>query len=195
MKPQSSAALSCRNPLPPALDEIMKLKLEPPLTLCAIAAMADNRVIGNDNDMPWNIPGELKRFKERTMGKPIIMGRRTHESLGRALPGRMNIVISSAGAPLEEEEDIYWVTSLEEAIEIAAEEAEDKGVDEIFIIGGAQVYEQALPQVQRLYLTTIHHSYDGDKFFPKIDLSQWREVVREDVESDPPYSVLTLERK
>jgi dihydrofolate reductase len=140
-------------------------------TLSLIAAMANHRVIGRDNTLPWHLPEDLRHFKATTLGKPVIMGRKTWESLGRPLPGRRNIVVSRnadyqpAGGEL--------LTSLQAAIEATAE------VDEVFVIGGAELYRQALPLAQRLYLTEIVGDYAGDAYFPEFAATEWRETSRE----------------
>lgn len=146
-----------------------------------IAAMAENRVIGLKNDMPWHLPEDLRRFKALTAGKPVVMGRKTFESIvtrnGRALPGRASIVVSRSGfaAP-----DAIVVHGLPDALEKAVEIATAEGLDEIFIIGGAQIYAQALPLADRIYLTEIAASPEGDAFFPEIPSGRWRETSREE---------------
>lgn len=139
-----------------------------------IAAMAKDRVIGRDNTLPWHLPEDLKHFKATTLGKPVIMGRKTWESLGRPLPGRRNIVISRnadyqpGGGEL--------APSLQAAIAMAAMAAE---ADEIFVIGGADIYRQALPMAQRLYLTEIAADFAGDAHFPEFSSADWSEASRE----------------
>lgn len=133
--------------------------------------MSRNGVIGKDNAIPWRLPGELALFKRLTMGHPIVMGRKTWESIGRALPGRLNIVITrnkgyvAMGATV--------VPSLDAALSAAA------GATEIFIIGGAQLYAEALPRAERLYLTTVDAEVDGDTRMPDIDRRAWRTVSSE----------------
>lgn len=145
--------------------------------------------------MPWHIPADLKRFKELTMGHPVIMGRKTFESildyLGKPLPGRKNIIVSGSGFN-STYSDVPVFPNVHSAIEAAKEE----GMSEVFIIGGAQIYQQTLKLADRLYLTQVHRDVDGDAFFPAIDLSQWQETAREDhLDHDPPYSFLTLQRR
>jgi dihydrofolate reductase len=136
-----------------------------------IAAVARNRVIGRDNTMPWHIPGELARFRELTMGHPIIMGRRTHESIGRPLPGRRNLVVSrdpgfaAVGCEL--------VSSLQAAISACAD------APKVFVIGGAQIYAMALAIADVLHLTEIQSDFPGDTWFPDYDPALWRELARE----------------
>lgn len=157
-----------------------------------IVAMAENRVIGVNNEIPWYIPEDFKHFKSVTMGKPCIMGRKTYESilakLGKALPGRTSIVISRKGY---EHEDAISVSSLESAIEKGKEIAAKDGVDEIMICGGAQIYELALQQTNRMYLTKVHQQYDGDAFFPEFNEQDWEAAAWADHDG---YSFHTLER-
>ncbi|WP_107841550.1 dihydrofolate reductase [Metasolibacillus meyeri] len=123
-----------------------------------IVAHDKNRVIGYDNQMPWHLPGDLKYFKEMTMGKPVIMGRKTYESIGKALPGRRNIVITRNVA--YQADDIEAVASLEQALQLVQDEPE------IMIIGGEQIFELALPLADRLYITEIDYTFEGDTYFP-----------------------------
>jgi dihydrofolate reductase len=136
-----------------------------------IAAMARNRVIGRDNAMPWRLPAELKYFKRITMGKPIIMGRKTFESIGRPLPGRHNIVVTRRRGYAQA--GITVVHGLHEALTAAGK------VDEAVIIGGAELYRQSLPMADRLYLTEIEAELEGDTRFPEIRQGDWHEVSRE----------------
>lgn len=140
--------------------------------LALIVAMARNRVIGKDNAMPWHLPAELKRFKQLTMAKPILMGRKTHESIGRVLPGRPNIVVS-AREPVAELDGLYWVNNLDDALSTAEREAKRLEAEEIMVIGGAQIYSALLPQITTLYITEIDLEPEGDAFFPAIDGDQW----------------------
>src|SRR5690606_28855184 len=142
------------------------------LPLCLIAALAENRVIGRDNQLPWHLPADLKHFKARTLGKPIIMGRKTWDSLGRPLPGRLNLVVSrQAGLQLEGAEVL---PNLDAAVARAQEWARAQGVDELMLIGGAQLYEQALERAERLYLTRVALQPEGDAWFPAFDEAAWR---------------------
>jgi dihydrofolate reductase len=157
------------------------------MKISAIVAMAQNRVIGRGNDLPWKLPEDLKRFRQITLGHPIIMGRKTFESIGRVLPGRKNIVISRR--PHFEVPGAAVVSSLEDALTAAG------GAEEVFIIGGCEIYRLALEQVQTLYLTLVRHEVEGDVFFPEFNESSFNEVEREDREGPLPYSFITLERK
>ncbi len=149
------------------------------LPLSLIAALGENRVIGVDNSMPWHLPADFKYFKATTLGKPIIMGRKTWDSLGRPLPGRLNLVVSrQAGLQLEGAEVF---PSLEAALVRAEQWALEQGASELMLIGGAQLYAQGLEQADRLYLTRVALSPDGDAWFPQIDESLWKLV------SDEPH--------
>ncbi len=163
------------------------------ITVAAIAAMSKNFAIGKDNQLLWHIPDDFRHFKETTMGKPIIMGRKTYESLGKPLPGRANIVITSK--PEQIEGDVTTVATIDEAINKAKQIATDTSVDEIFIIGGGQIYEAAMPQTQRIYLTVINQDYEGDTFFPKINPAEWDERIIQSAEEPVPYVIGILERK
>lgn len=162
------------------------------MTISMIAAMAKDRVIGKDNQMPWHLPADLKHFKSVTMGKPIIMGRKTYQSIGKALPGRTNIVISSN--PSLQLDDAVVTSSLDEAVDVAKQDNDD-----IMIIGGGRIYEAMLPYADKLYLTFIDLSVEGDTYFPDYQShAQWREIERETHEADEKnrlnYAFVTLER-
>lgn len=158
-----------------------------------MVARSDNGVIGKDNDLVWHMPADLKYFKETTSGHFVAMGRKTYQSVDKPLPGRINIIITR-------QDDFYRenciVThSLEEALTLG----EQNGQQEIFILGGAQIYKLALDVADRIYLTEIHGEFEGDTFFPEIDHNIWKEVKREDREADEknpyPYSFVVLERR
>lgn len=136
-----------------------------------IAARARNGVIGRNNQMPWKIPGEQAYFKRMTMGSPIVMGRKTWESLGRVLPGRHNIVVTRNRAYKATGADV--VASFDDALKVAGD------VDQIFVIGGAQLYASAMPHARRVLLTEIDADFDGDTHMPALDRTQWRETGRE----------------
>lgn len=152
----------------------MLARMKKTLTLSLIAAFGENRVIGVNNTMPWHLPGDFKYFKETTLGKPIIMGRKTWDSLGRALPGRLNIVVSRQEGLQLQGAEVF--TSLEAAVERAEEWAREQCVDEVMLIGGAQLYAQGLVHADRLYLTTVELSPEGDAWFPEFDLNLWKRV-------------------
>ena len=155
-----------------------------------VVAMDTKGVIGRDNELPWHLPADLQHFRKTTMGKPILMGRKTHESIGRPLPGRTNIVITrdngyrAAGCVV--------VNSIDAALEAAGEQ------DEIMVIGGAEFYRQVLPRTDTIYLTLIHESFDGDTRFPELNTADWREVERNDQVADAKnphdYSFIRLDR-
>lgn len=155
-----------------------------------IVAMAHNRVIGKNNGMPWHLPADLKHFKKITSGKPVIMGRKTFESIGKALPNRRNIVISRNAA--YQAPDCEVVTSLSAALALVAD------ANEICIIGGAQIFQEALPMADRLYLTFIDLKIEGDTFFPEWNHIHWRELFHDTHPADQqnPYALtfVTLER-
>lgn len=144
-----------------------------------IVAMARNRVIGRNNQLPWYLPGDLRYFKQATMGKPIIMGRKTWESIGRPLPGRMNVVISR-NPEWQAPAGTVAAESLAAALVIAEAQAELEGGEEVMIIGGGQIYAEALPTVDRIYITQVHAEVDGDAYFPEVNWDDWQEIGRED---------------
>jgi dihydrofolate reductase len=145
------------------------------MTLSFIVAASDNNAIGVKNELPWRLPEDLKFFKRTTLGKPVIMGRKTYESLGKPLPGRLNIVLSQTGN-IELPEGVLLFDSLAEAIE----RVEDEDVEEAFIIGGGKIFDLAMPYVDRMYITRVHATIDNaDAFFPKIDHSHWKMVWEE----------------
>jgi dihydrofolate reductase len=166
------------------------------MVVSLIWAMADNRVIGIENRLPWKLPADMQWFRKNTLGKPIIMGRLTFESFGaRALPGRRNIIISrdsdySAG---NNSENIEIYNSIEGALDAV------KGVEEVMIIGGMSLYKQALSMADRLYMTLVHADLEGDAWFPEFDVQQWIQGERTDHEADDknhyPYSFVILNRK
>jgi dihydrofolate reductase len=161
------------------------------MKISLIVAMASNRVIGLNNKMPWHLSADLKKFKKITMGSPILMGRKTHESIGKPLPGRANIIISRN---LDYRQDGCFVfNDLKTALDQTCTNAE-----EIFVIGGSDIYEAILPMADAIYLTLINKVFEGDTFFPEIDFNVWSEVEREDIKDDPDaafsYSFLKLEK-
>ena len=162
-----------------------------------IVAMAQNRVIGRNNKLPWYLPNDLKYFKQVTMGLPIVMGRKTYESIGKPLPGRTNIVVTRNES--WSMDGVKVVHSLEQAFELAASIAEIDGRDEVMIIGGDQIYQSALTLVDRIYLTEVHAEVEGDAYFPEFDRDQWSVVGCEDFVAEDPnpydYSFVVLDRK
>ena len=134
------------------------------MTISIIVAMTNNRVIGKDNEMPWHLSDDLKNFKKLTLGKTVIMGRLTYDSIGKPLPNRRNIVLSRS----LKDKKVNILRNVEEAIEVTSTE------EEVFIIGGQDIYLQTIKQATKLYITMIDSVIEGDKFFPNIDLSQWK---------------------
>ena len=194
-----------------------------PVTLAAIVAIAKNYAIGKNNNMIWHLPADLKHFKKTTMGKPIIMGRKSYESLGKPLPGRPNLVISrsfqnmpdseasalfndmeadfetpSTNNPVPEGPFLY--ASIQDSSAAAKDMAEKMDIDEIFITGGGQIYKETLPDIERLYITVLDREYEADIFFPEFDWDEWNIVFEEKHEADPEkdrpsFTFYTLERK
>ena len=154
--------------------------------------MSENRVIGKDNQLPWHLPADLKFFKATTLHHPILMGRKTYDSIGRPLPQRTSIVITRQ--PGYQAEGAQVVHSLPQAIEAGRQVHPD-----LFIIGGAEILREALPLIDTMYLTLIHASFEGDVFYPEFDEEQWQETWREDHHADEKnkndYSFIKLERK
>jgi dihydrofolate reductase len=146
-------------------------------TISLVVAVALNGVIGKDGRLPWRLPSDLKRFRALTMGKPVIMGRKTFQSLAKPLDGRDNIVVTRDPAFVAG--GAVAVASFEAALTVARERAQARGVDEIMVIGGAEVYRTALPLADRIYLTRVHAAPDGDTLFPEPDPADWREVLHE----------------
>ncbi len=150
--------------------------------LSLIVAMDDNRLIGSNNNLPWQLPADLAFFKRTTMGKPIIMGRKTFVSIGRPLPGRHNIVITRDSAFSAEGCEI--ADGIHTALSLC------RDVEEVMLIGGASLYQQTIDQATQLYITRIHHSFEGDTWFPEFDLKVWKQANRQDYEADSsnPYA-------
>lgn len=166
------------------------------MEVALIWAMTRNRVIGQGNDLPWRLPRDMKHFMTTTRGHPVIMGRRTFESMDRALPARTNIVITrqpdytAAGATV--------VADLENALAVARRQCQSDGVTRAFVIGGAEIYRLALPHADRLYVTEIDAELPGDTFFPDLDWSGWRRVSSESFPADErhaySFTISVLER-
>jgi dihydrofolate reductase len=161
------------------------------MRISLIVAMASNRVIGLNNKMPWHLSADLKKFKKITMGSPVLMGRKTYESIGKPLPGRTNIIISRN--PEYRQDGCLVFNDLKTALNKACENAE-----EIFVIGGSDLYEAILPIANAIYLTVINREFQGDTFFPELDLNYWSEVERVDIKDDTnaafSYSFLKFEK-
>jgi dihydrofolate reductase len=153
--------------------------------------MDHNRLIGNRNQLPWHLPADLAHFKQVTLGKPIIMGRKTYESIGRPLPGRENIVLTRSAQ--FQAEGVFIAKSLQQALQYAA------GADEAMVIGGSAIYELVLPTADRLYITYVENSYQGDAWFPEIDPEQWDIIASErhvaDQKNPSTLRFVTYQRK
>lgn len=160
------------------------------MKISLIVAMATNRVIGINGQMPWHLSADLKKFKQITTGHPIVMGRKTYESIGRPLPERRNLIISR--------NPDYQVAGCEVFSDIQAAIASCKESEELFVIGGAAFYETMLPKANFLYLTEIHKEFAGDTYFPEINAQEWQEIERLDINDDNSvdfsYSFLKLQR-
>lgn len=161
------------------------------MNIAIIVATDDQGLIGRDNDLPWRLSADLQYFRKTTMGKPLIMGRGTHESIGRALPGRRNIILT--GQQDYQAEDCEVVNSLQQAIDTCM------GEEEVMVMGGASLYQQFLPMANKLYLTEVHASLQGDTWFPDWQRTDWQEVSREDHVADDKneynYSFVVLTRR
>jgi dihydrofolate reductase len=169
-----------------------------PILTVGPVARARNGVIGRDGDLPWRLSGDLAFFKKTTMGKPVIMGRKTWDSLPtKPLPGRMNIVLTHDGS--FEPTGAVVCEDFSQAVQIGREQAADDGVEEVCVIGGAALFALALPKARRLYLTEVDAVVDGDVRFPDFDESQWREVRREQHDAGEknqyPFTIRQLERR
>jgi dihydrofolate reductase len=160
------------------------------MKISLIVAMATNRIIGINKQMPWHLSADLKKFKKTTIGSPILMGRKTHESIGKALPGRKNLVISRNSS--YQAEGCYVFNDIQQAIRHC------KNTQELFVIGGASFYKSMLPHADFIYLTEIHQAFTGDTSFPEINPNQWQEIEREDINNDTQvnfsYSFVKLQR-
>ena len=161
------------------------------MIISLIVAMDENRTIGYKNKLPWNLPSELKYFREATKGKPVIMGRKTYESIGRPMPERLNIIITRHKN--YKADNCIVVNNSEEAVKAA------KGSNEIMVIGGAEIYKLFLPIANRLYLTKVHGIFKGDTYFPEFNESEWTKVKEKFFEKDNgnkySYTIMVLERK
>ncbi len=161
-----------------------------------VVAVSANGVIGVRNALPWRLPSELRRFKELTMNRPLIMGRRTHESIGRALPGRDNIVVTEGN--VIDNPDVLTANSVEEALALAERLAISRGASEVMIIGGAQIFEQTRPLADRIYLTRVHVEVEGDTFWTDLEPARWQEVESRRCEAEEgdetDYTMLIYDR-
>jgi dihydrofolate reductase len=164
------------------------------MKLSLIVAVSRNGVIGINNQLPWHLPEDLKYFKSVTMGKPMIMGRKTYDSIGRPLPGRTNIVITRD--PSWQAEGVEVASTLEAALELGRFACDKANADEIMVIGGEQIYRMTLPAAKRLYLTQVEAEVEGDAFFPEIDINDWQQVAETHPEltDTHPYRFLILDR-
>ncbi|MFN0217995.1 MAG: dihydrofolate reductase [Hyphomicrobium sp.] len=153
------------------------------MNLSLIVAVAENGIIGRDGKLPWRLSSDLKTFRKLTMGKPIVMGRRTFESIGKALDGRDNIVVTRD--PTFAPEGVSAVSSVDDALTLGRVLARTSGADEVMIIGGAAVYDATLPMADRIYLTRVHASPVGDRRFDAFDPARWVEVSREPLPQGP----------
>lgn len=167
------------------------------MDLTIIAAVAENGVIGRDGDLPWHLSSDLKRFKRVTMGNAILMGRKTWESIGRPLPGRTSIVISRQADYNAGHDEVLLATNLDEAL-AQARALENVG-EEVFVIGGARIYEMSLPRADRLIITRVHAEVEGDVSFPKVDWNEWQLLVEDPHEAeendDYPHTYQIWQRK
>ncbi len=161
------------------------------MNISIIVAFDENRAIGFHNQLPWHLPADLKHFKNITMGHTIVMGRKTYESIGKPLPGRKSVVVTNNTGYWQE--GITVVHSIEQAIHDLKDE------NEIFIIGGAQIFRHALHLATKLYITQIHHKFEADTWFPEINIKEWDQESREDVEPDEKnewsYSFINYSRR
>jgi len=163
------------------------------MRISLIVAKSENNVIGKNNQLPWHLKDDLQNFKKLTMGHHILMGRKTFDSIGKALPGRMSLVISSE--PKANAEHVFWFNSIFRAIK----QAERSGETELFIIGGEKIYKYALSLVDRIYLTEVQATVEGDVYFPQLSLKNWKKVsdqlFKKNADNDFDYSVQVLDRR
>ena len=161
------------------------------MKISIIVAFDENKLIGKDNRLPWHLPADLKHFKTLTMGHHMIMGRKTYDSIGKPLPGRVSIVVTRQQQL--QIDDCVIVNTLEDAIKKC------EGQDEVFIIGGAEIFKSVLPITTNLYITQIHYAFDGDTYFPDISETEWQETSREkhfaDEKNNWDYSFINYSRK
>jgi dihydrofolate reductase len=155
-----------------------------------VVAIAQNHAIGKDNQLLWNLPKDLKHFKDITTGHTVIMGRKTYDSVGKPLPKRRNIIITRQNITID---GCEVVSSIEDALALCADE------EEVFVVGGAEIYRQSMHLVNRIYLTIVKKDFEADSFFPPINEKEWNTVAQENFEPDEknnlPFSFITLERR
>ena len=162
-----------------------------------VVAMGNNRAIGHEGGMPWHMPADLAHFRRVTMGKPMIMGRKTFESIGKPLPGRDSIVVTRNSS--WKASGAIVVPSIEKALDVAKSGATARGVHEIAVIGGGALYASMIDKADRLYVTELHDTFEADTYFPEIDATEWTEISRESHPADEKnavaYDFVVLERK
>ena len=160
------------------------------MTVTIVVAISENNAIGKNNQLLWYLPADLRHFKNITTGHTVIMGRKTYDSVGKPLPNRRNIIITRRDITIE---GCEVVKSIEDALALCANE------NEVFIVGGAEIYKQSIHLTDRIYLTIVHQKFDADSFFPEINYNVWKETAHEDHQPDEknnlPYSFITLERR
>ena len=160
------------------------------MTISAVVAISENNAIGKNNQLLWHLPNDLKHFKQITSGHTVIMGRKTYDSVGRPLPNRRNIVVTRQQIEIP---GCEVVNSVDEAIALC------EGEEEVFIVGGAEIYKLAMPKTDKIYLTIVHQAFEADAYFPQIDDNDWVAIEREDHGTDEkhsiPYSFITLRRR
>ncbi len=175
----------------------MAQELEAGVPVAFIVACAENGVIGQAGGMPWHLSGDLKFFKAQTLGKPVVMGRKTYESIGRPLPGRPNLVITRD--PDFRAEGVEVFRDVEAALARGQALAAESGAEEVMVIGGGQIFEKTLHLARRIYLTVVHARPQGDTLMPELDPAVWKEVRRDAPvsggEGQPDYSIVILERR
>lgn len=164
------------------------------MTLAHIVAVSENNVIGVNNDLPWSIPEDMKFFKDKTKGKALIMGRKTFESVGHPLPHRLNVVITRQPGYSHPDQNVVVVPDLKSAIE-HCRKVQDKYGDEIFIIGGGEIFKQSIEMVDTIYLTRIHKDFNGDILYPELPKGMFEEVERRERHDPVPFTFLTYARK
>jgi dihydrofolate reductase len=167
------------------------------MKIVIIAAVAENNAIGKEGKLPWHLKSDLRHFRALTLDKPVIMGRKTFESIGKRLDRRTNIVITRD--PKFSADGVETVSTFGTALDLARKDAERRGVDEIMVIGGSRVFSEAMPMADRLEITHVHAAPEGDVYFPAIDPKHWREDKHEDREAaqgdDAPFTVATYVRR